>query len=240
MNLDLLSMAAISISAFVVVTAMANLLGSSQQQRIIIGVALGIWFAGVAVVGATGIIVGGGPIRTAGLGILVLVPILVLSAVAFLSDRQMKRIKEVEMLPLISVQVLRILGIIFVLLFAVNRLPGPFAPLAGYGDMSVGILAVPLAWAVASRKTLPRLSIYLWSALGIGDLINALVLGVLSAPSPFQVFKHGPSSAIMPMLPWILIPGFMVPAFFFLHLVVLAKLRQREAESLTRLTPKPA
>lgn len=229
MNLDLLSMAAISISAFVVVTTMAKLFGSNRQQQITIGIILGIWFAAVAAVGASGLIVGGGPIRTAGLGVLVVVPILVLSAITFLSDRQMKRVKEVELLPLISVQALRILGIIFVLLFAVNRLPRPFAPLAGYGDISVGILAVPLAWAVASRKSPPRLPIYLWSALGIGDLINALVLGVLSAPSPFQVFKGGPGSAIMPMLPWILIPGFMVPAFFFLHLVVLAKLRERHA-----------
>ncbi|GGF35990.1 hypothetical protein GCM10011611_47950 [Aliidongia dinghuensis] len=240
MNLDLLSMAALSVSAFVVITTMAKLLGSSWQQRITIGIVLGIWFVGVAAVGASEIIVGGGPIRTAGLGVLVVVPILILSAFTFLSERQMKRVKEFELLPLISVQALRILGVIFVLLFAANRLPGPFAPLAGYGDMSVGILAVPLAWAVASRKTPPRLPIYLWSALGMGDLINALVLGVLSAPSPFQVFKDGPGSAIMPMLPWILIPGFMVPAFFFLHLVVLAKLRQREPASSTRLTPKPA
>ncbi|BCQ56987.1 hypothetical protein [Burkholderia gladioli] len=229
MNFDLLSMAAISISAFVVITTIARLLGDGRQQHIVVGGALGIWFAGVAGVGASGILVGGGPARAAGLGILVVVPILVLSAVAFLSGRQMKRIKEVELLPLILVQALRILGVIFVILFAADRLPAPFAPLAGYGDMLVGVLAVPLAWAVTSRKAPPRLPIYFWSALGIGDLINALVLGVLSAPGPLQIFNDGASSFIMPMLPWILIPGFLVPAFFFLHLVVLVKLRSHRA-----------
>ncbi|MBV9877840.1 MAG: hypothetical protein JO025_24145 [Verrucomicrobia bacterium] len=54
MNLDLLSMAAISISALVVVTTMAKLLGGTGQQRITIGIVLGIWFGGVAAVGASG------------------------------------------------------------------------------------------------------------------------------------------------------------------------------------------
>lgn len=239
MNFDLLSMAAISISAFVVVITIARLLGNGRQQRIVVGSVLGIWFAAVAGVGASGILVGGGPTRAAGLGALVAVPILVLS-ITFLSGRQMKRVEEVKLLPLISVQALRILGIVFVLLFAANRLPEPFALLAGYGDMSVGVLAVPLAWAVVSRKTPPHLLIYFWSALGIGDLINALVLGVLSAPGPFQVFKDGPSSFIMPMLPWILIPSFMVPAFFFLHLVVLVKLRSRKTLSSSQIASKLA
>lgn len=171
---------------------------------------------------------------------MVVLPILVLSLATFRSSGPRKRIQRADMLPLIAVQALRILGVIFVLLFAANRLPAPFAPLAGYGDMLVGLLAVPLAWAVASRQDLPRVAISLWSALGMADLINALVLGVLSAPGPLQLFRHGPGSGIMPMLPWVLIPGFLVPCFFFLHLVVLAKLRHREVSTLVKLTTKPA
>lgn len=224
MNLDLLSMAALSMSALVVVKTMTNLLGSTSWQRIQVGGLLGIWFIGVTVVGATNLIVGGGAVRTAGLGVLVVAPILILSLVTFLSSSLQERIGKFNLLPLISVQALRVLGVIFVLLFATDRLPGPFAPLAGFGDMLVGLLAIPLAWAVASGRN-PRLAISLWGFLGIADLVNALTLGVLSAPSPFQVFRNGPSSAIMPMLPWILIPGFLVPCFFFLHFVVIVKLR---------------
>jgi len=227
MNLDLLSMGAISTSAYVVVVATAYILGSNRRSRIRIGILLGLWFIGVCAVGASRVIAGGGPLRTGGLGVLVIVPVIVLSALIFLSKDLRERIRQVPMLPVIAVQILRTLGVIFVLLYAMHRLPAPFAPFAGFGDMSVGLLAIPLTWIIASGKPLPRVAIYLWSALGIGDLVNALVMGTLSAPSPFQVFRNGPSSAIMPMLPWVLIPGFMVPLFLVLHFIVLAKMRDK-------------
>lgn len=144
------------------------------------------------------------------------------------------------MLPLIAVQSLRVLGVLFILLFAAHRLPAPFAPLAGYGDILTGLLAIPLAWAVATRATQPRLVLWLWSSLGMGDLIDAIALGALSAPSLFQIFHQVPSSAIMPTLPWVLIPGFLVPCFFFLHIVVLVKMRSKATNNLPRLEPKPA
>jgi hypothetical protein len=231
MNLDLLSMGAISISAYVVVVTTAHILGGNLRSRIWIGVLLGLWFIGVCAVGASQVIVGGGPLRTGGLGALVIVPVAVLSALVFLLKDLRERIRQVPMLPLIAVQILRTLGVIFVLLYEAHRLPAPFALFAGYGDMLVGLLAIPLTWIIASGKPYPRIAIYLWSALGIGDLINALAMGTLSAPSPFQVFHNGPSSAIMPMLPWVLIPGFMVPLFLVLHFIVLAKMQDKTTAS---------
>jgi hypothetical protein len=240
MTFDLLSMAVLSISAFIVVTTMANILGGDRRQRIAVGVMLGLWFVGVCAVGASRSIVGGGSFRTGGLGALVLLPLVVLSFVTFLSKRRREQIQQVAMVPLIAVQSLRVLGVLFVLLFAAHRLPAPFAPLAGYGDILTGLLAIPLARAVASRATQPRVALWLWSALGMGDLIDAIALGTLSAPSPFQVFHQSPSSAIMPTLPWLLIPGFLVPCFFFLHIVVLGKMRSKDTDGLSRFEPKPA
>jgi hypothetical protein len=240
MTFDLLAMAVLSISAFIVVLTMADILGSDHRQRIMVGVMLGLWFVGVCAVGASRSIVGGGSFRTGGLGALVLLPLIVLPLVTFLSKRRRERIQHVAMVPLIAVQALRVLGVLFVLLFAAHRLPAPFAPLAGYGDIVTGLLAIPLAWAVASRATQPRVTLWLWSALGMGDLIDAIALGTLSAPSPFQVFHQAPSSAIMPTLPWVLIPGFLVPCFFFLHIVVLVKMRSKAMDGLSRFEPKHA
>jgi hypothetical protein len=240
MTFDLLAMAVLSISACIVVTTMANLLGSNRRQRIVVGVLLGVWFVGVCAVGASRSIVGGGSFRTGGLGALVVLPLIVLPLVTFLSKWRRERIHHVAMVPLIAVQALRVLGVFFVLLFAAHRLPAPFAPLAGYGDILTGLLAIPLAWAVATRGTAPRVALLLWSALGMGDLIDAIVLGTLSAPSPFQVFHQSPSSAIMPTLPWLLIPGFLVPCFFFLHIVVLFKMRSKASDDLSEFEPKLA
>ena len=63
MTFDLLAMAILSISAFIVVMTMANILGSNRRQRIVVGVMLGIWFVGVCAVGASRSIVGGGSHR---------------------------------------------------------------------------------------------------------------------------------------------------------------------------------
>lgn len=60
MTFDLLSMAVLSISAFIVITTMANTLGSDRRQRIAAGVMLGLWFVGVCALGASRSIVGGG------------------------------------------------------------------------------------------------------------------------------------------------------------------------------------
>lgn len=240
MTFDLLSMAALSITACIVVATLANTLGSDRRQRITVGVMLGLWFVGVGAVGASRSIVGGGSFRTGGLGALVLLPLILLPIVAFGAKRRREHIQRVPILPLIAVQSLRVLGVLFVLLYAAHRLPAPFAPFAGYGDILTGLLVIPLAWAVASRETQPRVAIWLWSALGMGDLINAIALGTLSAPSPFQVFHQAPGSAIMPTLPWILIPGFLVPCFFFLHIVVLFKMQSKPAAVAAEFEPKHA
>jgi len=122
MNLDLLSMSALSICAFAVVTTMASTIGSDRPRRITTGVLLGLWFVGVCTLGASRSIVGGGRLATAGLGMLVLLPIGILSLATFLSKSRLTRIREVNMLPPISVQILRILGVVFVLLYAAHRL----------------------------------------------------------------------------------------------------------------------
>ena len=132
-------MGAISISAYIVVVTMAHILGGSRRSRIWTAVVLGLWFIGVCAIGASQVLVGGGALRTGGLGALVIVPVVVLSAVTFLSKDLREWIRQIPMLPLIAVQILRTLGIIFVLLYEVHRLPAPFAPFAGYGDISASI-----------------------------------------------------------------------------------------------------
>jgi hypothetical protein len=55
--------------------------------------------------------------------------------------------------------------------------------------------------------------------------VVAVALGTASAPGPLRIFQGGPSSAIMTSLPWLLIPGFLVPLLAFVHLCTFYKLR---------------
>jgi hypothetical protein len=65
----------------------------------------------------------------------------------------------------------------------------------------------------------------IWNLFGAADLITAVSLGVLSAPgSPLQLFAIA-GAPIMTTLPWVLIPGYLVPILFMTHVLMLVQLR---------------
>ena len=118
----------------------------------------------------------------------------------------------------------RVLGFSFIILYAEGRLPAPFAPSAGWGDVFMGVTALPLAWAVTRFGTRMRPLVLLWNALGVADLVIAVTLGTLSQPSPLQVFAGPPDASAMTTLPWLIIPGFLVPILLFIHVVIFTRL----------------
>jgi hypothetical protein len=74
----------------------------------------------------------------------------------------------------------------------------------------------------------------IWNLFGAADLITAIALGVTSAPgSPLQLFAI-PSAPIMTTLPWVLIPGYLVPLLFMTHVLMLAQLRVHVPASSAR------
>jgi len=118
-----------------------------------------------------------------------------------------------------------------VALYAAGRLPAPFAPSAGWGDIIAGVTAAPLAWSIARFGARVRTLTFLWNVFGAADLVAAVGLGALSTPSPFQAFAGPPTSAIMTTLPWLIIPGFLVPILFFIHVVVFYRLLAKKEAS---------
>src|SRR5215470_5973022 len=88
---------------------------------------------------------------------------------------------------LVGFQTYRALGIIFLILYAGEHLPGLFALPAGIGDVLVGILAPVVAAAYARSPQANRLSVRLWNLFGITDLVVAVSMGFLTSPSPLQL-----------------------------------------------------
>ena len=134
-------------------------------------------------------------------------------------------ILSVPLSILVGLNAGRIAGLFFVLLYMDGRLPAPFAPSAGYGDIAAGIVAVPLAAALALGWNLRARWVGLWNGLGALDLLVAVLLGALSAPgAPFRVFTEGPGTLAMTTLPWIFIPAMLVPLYLLIHLAIAVKL----------------
>lgn len=199
------------------------------RARIAAFVGVGLWLAALVAIGAVGGFGPGvtGPVPAVGIALFV---VLATGLIAYFRvPRFRERVLQIPMPVLIAANIGRVLGVFFLILYGVGRLPAPFAPSAGWGDVAVGLIALPLA-AMAAAGSVRPIWIALWNALGMLDLITAVALGVTSQPgTPFHVFS-GSAEAIT-TLPWVLVPTFLVPAYFLMHLLIFRKLSAPRAVS---------
>jgi hypothetical protein len=230
---EILSTAELTVAASIVVGFLSLAMAQTTSGRATVLVALGAWFALVLAIGATGALspAAGGP---PALGLAVVLPIVALVWAYFGLPSVGTAMAAVPLPGLIAVHAIRLLGFTFIVLYAEGRLPAPFAPSAGWGDVLIGATALPLAWAVTKFGARVRPLALLWNALGVADLVIALTLGPLSAPGPLQVFVGPPDSSPMTTLPWLIIPAFLVPCLMFLHIVIFARLAGGRADVRSR------
>jgi hypothetical protein len=227
MTLDLLIAVIATACAAIVISALALSTPASPSQRIGITAVMIVWFFADVALAATGGSPGG--LGTPGLGIAVLLPIL---AIALLAPRVAilrSALYGIPLSVLIGVNALRVFGYFFIIHYDAGRLPAPFAPSAGWGDVLAGIFAIPVAIIVAREVTGWRPIAFLWTLFAAADLILAVGFGVTSAyDSPLRIFTGGPDTTIMSQLPMFLIPGFLVPVFFLTHIAVFVRLARTE------------
>lgn len=226
MKLDLLAAMELTLSAAIVVSALAIGFGDTAVRRIRLGAGLGVWFVVVVALAATEAFHYQGRIGVSGLGLAVVLPIVILSVTVLRSAALRQALNTIPLSLLIGVNVVRVLGVMFVLLYLGGRLPAPFAPVAGWGDIIVGVTAMPVAWLAHRRGRDARSAILVWNIFGMADLIAAVALGVISSPGPLHLIAAEPGSAIMATLPWMLIPAFLVPLLASTHLAVFYRLRR--------------
>jgi hypothetical protein len=148
-------------------------------------------------------------------------------------------LQSIPVAALIGVNAFRIAGVFFVLLTSQGRLSEPFGPVAGWGDIIAGLVAIPLAVWLATGKSVSGWALAAWNAFGALDLVVALSLAFLSAPgSPFQIFKDGNGTEVLTHAPWIAAATMLVPLYLFTHLTIASQLRssaEERGDSVARL-----
>lgn len=226
MILDLIGSILITVSASIAISTLAIQFGASQLARFRIVAGLALWFVFVVVLAATSVLHDRLVLGVPGLGLTIFLPMVVLAVTTLRSPILHQRLESVPLGILISVNTIRVFGALFVVLYTVNRLPALFALVAGWGDVIVGLTAIPVAWLVHKKDAAAYLTALVWNTLGILDLIAAIGLGVTSSPGPLQVFFSEPTASMMTTLPWLLIPAFLVPLLASSHLAVFYRLRR--------------
>jgi len=180
-----------------------------------------LWFAAVMVLAASGALSWGLDYGAPVLALAIVVPIFVMLVLTTKVSASRAALSAIPLPALIGVHAIRILGFLFLLLFAAGRVSAPFAPAAGWGDVIAGATAVPVAWALASRGARVYALVIIWNSVGLLDFFLASGLGMTSAPgSPLQLLFDPPGSTAMATLPWAIIPAFLVPQLMVGHLAI--------------------
>jgi hypothetical protein len=184
------------------------------------------WFALVWNLAASGVFQAR-PGVTSPIPIAVAVPVLIGLFGLMRSRRIATALDAAPLSWLIALQVYRVIGGNFVILWLYGAVPGVFAVPAGVGDMLVGLSAIPVALYLAAGLPGGTALAVAWNIFGIADLVNALTLGFLTSPGPLQQFAHDLPNLLTTAYPTVMTPAFAVPLSFILHGLSLWQLRRR-------------
>jgi hypothetical protein len=185
-------------------------------------VLLGIAGSATSVVGGPGVRLGLSAVVAAGIGALLLG-----------TERGRSIVRAAPQAWLVGVQAYRGLGSMFLLLAGAGLVPGAFGLPAGFGDVAIGLLALPIAALYLAQSWSAWPLAAAWNVLGLADLVMAATLGVLSSPA-VQLLPGVPNY-LLASWPLNMIALFGVPVSAVLHIVSLAKLSwDRKALSSSR------
>jgi hypothetical protein len=216
------------------VTAVLSTLSVSPGRRFAAALAVGLWVGLAAAFGGAGLLTVSRPFPY--IGPFVVFPLVAIAALVAVSPAWRAALLGLPAPLLIGLNVNRVFGVFFLLLAAAGRLSGPFPISAGWGDIAVGVLALPALWLSLQGARGGRSLLAAWNLLGILDLVVAVALGITSVEgSPLQILSVGVGSTAVQMLPWSFIPSVLVPLYLILHGILFVQLRERGRLAAARL-----
>lgn len=86
-------------------------------------------------------------------------------------------------------------------------------------DVLIGLTAWPMAWWAGNGA--PAWVIRAWNVAGLLTLTNVAAIGLLSAPTQFQMLHTDPPNSIIGTFPYIWLPCFAVASAYFFHFISL-------------------
>ena len=210
------------------------------KTRWTLAIVLLAWFSVAYSLGVRGVLQATPETLNLAIAFAIILPIVIALPLLIGSSVIAKVIDATPLSWLVGVQVYRVFGGIFLVLWSSHLLPGQFALPAGTGDVLTGVLAIPLARLVASRASEARGLAYAWNVFGILDLVVAVTMGFLTSPGRLQLLAHDEPNYLITAYPLVLIPAFFVPLSIILHGLSLWKLRQESQRTLAQKTASAA
>lgn len=202
---------------------------------VLLSLGLLAWFAVAHVIGQANVYWAPHNLRLPTIPLGIILPIIVAVPLLLRSRRIAALVDAIPLSWLVGVQVYRVIGGVFLVLWWDERLPEEFALPAGIGDVAVGILAVVVAGMLVSGTANARSSAYAWCLFGIADLVVAVTLGTLTSPGTLHLLAPDQPNLLITAYPLVMVPTFAVPLSIILHALCLWKVhRDRPTQDVSR------
>lgn len=120
--------------------------------------------------------------------------------------------------------------VIFYLLLINNAIPALMTFEGRNMDIFVGLTAIPVA-VLVKRNKLSDINLKLWNYVSLIILMNVMIHGMLSAPSPIQQIVTVPVNNFMLQFPFVWLVALLVPSAFVGHLLSLRQLALKKSSS---------
>jgi hypothetical protein len=184
------------------------------------------WLVGLGMLAGAGVFLRDGRVQPYFLAAGVLPTIV---AIAFVTSRAGAPVlARTSPATLVGLQSFRIVVELVLWALAVQGRLSPLLTFEGRNyDVLVGLTALPMAWLCFARRAWPPAAAAVWNVAGIVILVSTVLHFVLSAPAPFQRIHTAPPTTIVATLPYIWLPGFLVPLAWTLHVASLRTLGGR-------------
>jgi len=211
---------------------------TNSKIAIALAVAAIIQFAAAYFIGAGNLLTNDRQLPFPPIAITAIIPVAAFLLAYAMSSRFAAFVLSLDIRTLTMLQHWRVVGFVFLPLYAYSVLPGLFAWPAGLGDVAIG-LAAPYVVARMHRDPGYQISAGLvrYHMLGFVDFAVAIATSGLAAGAFPGLIPGGVTSAALDVWPLNIFPSFIVPAFIILQLCVLLKVRHlRKASRLANIT----
>ena len=161
--------------------------------------------------------------------VLLLLPPLLIIAGLFTTSKGKQYIDSLDIRTLTILHSIRIPVEIVLFFLFVNKAVPKLMTFEGRNfDIIAGLTAPVIFYWGFMKKRISNKVILLWNFICLGLLINIVVTGVLSAPSPFQRFSFAQPNIAILYFPINWLPGCIVPLVLLSHLAAIRQLLMAE------------
>jgi multisubunit Na+/H+ antiporter MnhF subunit len=162
--------------------------------------------------------------------LILVVPPFLCTLILFLTKRGRVLIDTLDTKWLTWLHVVRVPVEFVLFLLFMNKLIPEIMTFEGRNfDIISGISAPIIAYFYYAKKKIGRGLVIAWNILCLALVLNIVIYGIFSVPYPFQRFGFEQPNVGVLYFPFLLLPGFIVPAVIFSHLVCIRQLLKAKA-----------